>query len=42
MAQWGYDGTHNPTAVAPPVLPWEKMTLDNEKMMDGDSIEKSF
>jgi len=25
----GYNPIDNPTAVAPPVLPWEKMTLGN-------------
>jgi hypothetical protein len=38
----GYNPGDNPTAVAPPVLPWEKMTLDNMKMMDGASIESKF
>jgi|APSaa5957512535_1039671.scaffolds.fasta_scaffold203807_1 hypothetical protein len=43
MAQWaGYDMAHNPTAVPPPVLPWENMTLDSDKIMNGASITTTF
>lgn len=31
----GYNAVDNPTAVAPPVLPWEKMSLDVAGKMAG-------
>ena len=38
-APWGgYNEIDNPSAVAPPVLPWEKMTLSDAAVMETGTL----